>query len=78
MDTTQIQDNLNELAVGESNPVSPSLSNDSQNFFCEHYTDFLRMLDIIKEASSNKVIHILVGVAEAIVNGVAAGICPVG
>jgi hypothetical protein len=68
-------DNLNELKKGSNNPINPNLSTESQNFFCEHYTDFCKMLDIINEASTNKLVHIIVVIAEAIVKGVAAGIC---
>jgi hypothetical protein len=76
MNHSQLNELLNAVIEGKHNPINPNLSLDNEKFFCDNYKTFIAMLEIIKLASSNKIVHLIITIFESIVKGIAAGICP--
>jgi hypothetical protein len=75
MESQKIADTLKSISTGIDSTEKQMLSTDQKSYFCEHYTDFCRMLEIIEQSTSNKITHLIIHIADAIVKGVAAGIC---
>ena len=75
MDNNTHLELLKAVSSGLHNPINPNLSDTQESFFCENYPTFVSLMEIIKTACTNKIALLVVTLAEAIIMGIAAGIC---